>query len=135
MSDTQNNEFRKIAALQSFVGAYYIPEFVKTCAKQGLQFESESDLAHALQINGKFAAMVSSGVSVDALIDTIVGNLNVKHANEGQIKLSLSTMNHALDVGFETVGIPVAPMNKAAAADVPGGVSDEELLTFLDVVI
>jgi len=134
MSDTQNNEYRKIAALQSFVGTYYIPEFVKTCAEQGLQFESESDLAHALQLNGKFAAMVSSGVSVDTLIDTIVGNLNVKHASEGQIKISLASMNHALDVGLETAGIPVAPMNKAAAADTPGGVSDEELLTFLDVV-
>lgn len=134
MSDTQNNESRKIAALQSFVGTYYIPEFVKACAEQGLQFESESDLAHALQLNGKFAAMVSSGVSVDALIDTIVGNLNVKHASEGQIKLSLAAMNHALDAGLETAGIPVAPMNKAAAADMPGGVSDEELLTFLDVV-
>jgi hypothetical protein len=78
--------------------------------------------------------MVSSGVSVDALIDTIVGNLNVKHASEGQIKLSLAAMNHALDSGLEAAGVPVAPMNKAAAADVPGGVSDEELLTFLDVV-
>lgn len=134
MSDTQNDEFRKIAALQSFVGTYYIPEFVKACAEHGLQFESESDLAHALQLNGKFAAMVSSGVSVDALIDTIVGNLNVKHASEGQIKLSLAAMNHALDSGLEAAGVPVAPMNKAAAADVPGGVSDEELLAFLDVV-
>lgn len=135
MSDTQNNESRKIAALQSFVGTYYIPEFVKACAEQGLKFESESDLAHALQINGKFAAMVSSGVSVDALIDTIVGNLNVKHASEGGINISLASMNHALDVGLESAGVPVAPMNKAAAADTPGGVSDEELLTFLDVVI
>lgn len=134
MSGTQKNESRKIAALQSFVGTYYIPEFVKVCDEHGLQFESESDLAHALQLNGKFAAMVSSGVSVDALIDTIVGNLNVKHASEGQIKISLASMNHALDAGLETAGIPVAPMNKAAAADMPGGVSDEELLTFLDVV-
>lgn len=134
MSETQNNETRKIAALQSFVGTYYIPEFVKACAEQGLQFESESDLAHALQLNGKFAALVSSGVSVDALIDTIVSNLNVKHAQEGQIKISLATMNHALDTGLATAGIPVAEMNKAASADFAGGVSDEELLTFLDVV-
>lgn len=134
MSETQNNETRKIAALQTFVGSYYIPEFVKACADQGLQFESESDLAHALQLNGKFAALVSSGVSVDALIDTIVSNLNVKHAQEGQIKVSLATMNHALDAGLQTAGIPVGEMNKAAAADLAGGVSDEELLTFLDVV-
>lgn len=134
MSDTQNNESRKIAALQAFVGTYYIPEFVKACAAAGLEFESESDLAHALQLNGKFAALVSSGVSVDALIDTIVSNLNVKHAQEGQIKLSLASMNHALDAGLESAGIPVDPMNKAAAADVSAGVSDEELLTFLDVV-
>lgn len=134
MSEAQNPEARKLAAVQAFIGAYYIPEFVKTCAESGLEFESEADLAHALQINGKFAAMVSAGVSVDALIDTIVSNLNVKHASEGQIKLSLASINSALDAGLESAGIPVDPMNKAAAAEVAGGVSDEELMTFLDVV-
>ena len=134
MSDTQNTDLRKMAALQSFVGSYYIPEFVKTCAEQGLKFESEQDLAHALQLNGKFAAMVSAGVSVDALIDTIVSNLNVKHAAEGQIKVSLASMNHALDAGLTASGIPVDNMNKAASADLAGNVSDEELSTFLDIV-
>lgn len=134
MFETQNPEARKLAAVQAFIGAYYIPEFVKTCSENGLNFESESDLAHALQLNGKFAALVSSGVSVDALIDTIVSNLNVKHANEGQIKLSLAAINQAFDMGLDAAGIPVDPMNKAAAADMAGGVSDEELLTFLDVV-
>ena len=134
MSTTQHSDFRKMAALQSFVGAYYIPEFVKTCAEQGLKFESEQDLAHALQLNGKFAAMVSAGVSVDALIDTIVSNLNVKHAAEGQIKVSLASMNHALDAGLTASGIPVDNMNKAASADLAGNVSDEELSTFLDIV-
>jgi len=37
-------------------------------------------------------------------------------------------------MGLDAAGIPVDPMNKAAAADMAGGVSDEELLTFLDVV-
>jgi hypothetical protein len=136
MSNTESNnaELRKIAALQAFVGTYYVPEFVKTCAEHGLQFESEADLAHALQINGKFAAMVSSGVSVDALIDSIVSNLNVKHAQEGQIKLSLASINHALDSGLESAGVPVDPMNKAASAELSSPVSDEELITFLDIV-
>lgn len=134
MSETQNAETRKLAALQAFVGTYYVPEFVKACSEKGLEFESEADLAHALQLNGKFAAMVSSGVSVDALIDTIVSNLNVKHAHEGQIKLSLASINQAFDMGLDAAGIPVDPMNKAAAANLAGGVSDEELMTFLDVV-
>lgn len=134
MSETQNPEARKLAAVQTFIGSYYIPEFVKTCSDNGLTFESEADLAHALQLNGKFAALVSSGVSVDALIDTIVSNLNVKHAHEGQIKLSLASINQALDMGLDAAGIPVDPMNKAAAAEAANGVSDEELLTFLDVV-
>lgn len=134
MSDTDNSESNKIAALQAFVAANYVPEFVKACADNGLEFESESDLAHALQLNGKFAALVSSGVSVDALIDTIVSNLNVKHASEGQIKISLANINHALDSGLDSAGVPVDPMNKAAAADAANGVSDEELLTFLNIV-
>ena len=133
MSDTQNNESHKIAALQALIATNYIPQFVKTCFDNGLEFESESDLAHALQINGKFAALVSSGVSVDTLIDTIVSNLNIKHASEGQIKVSLANINHALDSGLESAGVPVDSMNKAAAADV-ANVSDEELLTFLNAV-
>jgi hypothetical protein len=133
MSETQNPEIRKIAALQSFVNSYYVPAFVKTCADQGLAFESETDLAHALQLNGKFAALVSSGVSIDALVDTIVSNLNVKHANEGQIKISLANMNFALDAGLEAANVPVEPFNKAAAAElIPA--SDAELMTFLDIV-
>lgn len=133
MSETQNPEIRKIAALQSFVNAYYIPAFVKTCAEKGLNFESETDLAHALQLNGKFAALVSAGISIDTLVDTIVSNLNVKHANEGQIKLSLANMNFALDTGLEVSGIPVEPFSKAAAAElIPA--SEEELMTFLDLV-
>lgn len=128
------DDTKKVAAFQAFVGTYYIPEFVKACSEQGLDFESDSDLAHALQINGKFASLVSAGVSVDALIDTIVSNLNVKHAHEGQIKISLASMNHALDAGLDVSGIPVDPMNKAAAADIGSGVSDEELVTFLDLV-
>ena len=132
MSDTQNNE--KLAALHQFSAAYYVPQFVKTCAESGLQFESEADLAHALQLNGKFAALVSNGVSVDALIDTIVSGLNVKHASEGQIKLSLAQMNHALDAGLEAAGVPVEESTKAASADIAGGVSDEELLAFINLV-
>jgi len=133
MANNDAPEVKKLAALQSFVNAYYVPAFVKTCADAGLEFESESDLAHALQLNGKFAALVSSGVSIDALVDTIVSNLNVKHAHEGQIKLSLASLNFALDAGLETAGIPVDPMNKAAAAEfIPA--SDNELMTFLDLV-
>jgi hypothetical protein len=129
MSDTT-----KIAALQNIVGSYYVPAFVKACSEQGLQFESAEDLAHALQLNGKFAAMVSGGVSIDALVDTIVSGLNVKHASEGQIKVSLAAMNHALDGGLDAAGIPIDPMNKAAAADLAGGVSDEELVAYIDAV-
>jgi hypothetical protein len=124
-----NNE--KIAALQQLSAAYYVPQFVKTCAENGLEFESEADLAHALQLNGKFAALIGSGVSVDALIDTIVSGLNVKHAQEGHIKLSLAQMNHALDMGLEAAGVPVDESTKAASADFAGGVSDEELLAFV----
>jgi hypothetical protein len=133
MSETQNPELRKMAALQSFVNAYYVPAFVKTCADKGLTFETETDLAHALQLNGKFAALVSSGISIDTLVDTIVSNLNVKHANEGQIKISLANMNFALDAGLDVSGIPVEPFSKAAAAElIPA--SEEELSTFLDIV-
>ena len=124
----------KIAALHNIVVSYYVPAFIKTFSEHGLQFESAEDLAHALQLNGKFAAMVSTGVSIDALVDTIVSGLNVKHASEGQIKISLASMNHALDGGLGAAGIPIAPMNKAAAADLAGGVSDEELVTYIDAV-
>lgn len=134
MSDTANTESTKIAALQNIVNTQYVPEFVKTCAELGLQFENETDLAHALQLNGKFASLVSSGVSIDTLVDSIVTNLNVKHASEGQIKLSLASMNYALDAGIEAAGIPTTPMNKAAAADGVASVSDDELLNFLNVV-
>ena len=97
------------------------------------KFETETELAHALQLNGKFAALVSSGVSIDSLVDTIVSNLNVKHATQGQIDISLSNMNFALDAGLQSAGIPLDPMNKAAAAEnVPA--SDTELMTFLDIV-
>jgi hypothetical protein len=134
MSDIDNTELNKIAALHAFIASNYIPEFVKTCVDNGLEFESESDLAHALQLNGKFAALISSGVSVDSLIDNIVSNLNVKHANEGSIKISLASINHALDSGLDSAGVPVDSMNKAAAADATNGVSDEELLTFLNII-
>lgn len=133
MSENENPELRKLAALQSFVNSHYVPAFVKACADSGLSFESETDLAHALQLNGKFAALVSSGVSIDALVDTIVSNLNVKHAQEGQIKISLASMNFALDSGLETAGIPVEPFNKAAAAELLPA-SDDELMNFLDLV-
>jgi hypothetical protein len=124
----------KIAALQTLVGTYYVPAFVKACSEQGLEFESAEDLAHALQLNGKFAAMVSTGVSIDALVDSIVSGLHVKHASEGQIKISLAAMNRSLDNGLGAAGIPIAPMNKAAAADLAGGVSDEELVAYIDAV-
>lgn len=133
MSNNPAPEIKKLAALQSFVNAYYVPAFVKTCADKGLEFESESDLAHALQLNGKFAAMVASGVSIDALVDTIVSNLNVKHAHDGQINVSLASMNFALDAGLEAANIPVDSFNKAAAAEFTPA-SDDELMTFLDIV-
>ena len=124
----------KLAALQTFVQTCYIPSFVKTCADAGLKFENETDLAHALQMNGKFAALVSSGVSIDSLVDTIVSGLNVKHAHEGGINISLGTMNYALDFGLNQAGIPLDPMNKAAAADAVVYADDAELLAFIDVV-
>ena len=124
----------QLASLQTFVQTYYIPSFVKTCADAGLKFENETDLAHALQMNGKFAALVSSGVSIDSLVDTIVSGLNVKHAHEGGINISLGTMNYALDFGLNQAGIPLDPMNKAAAADAVVYADDAELLAFIDVV-
>lgn len=133
MANNEAPEFKKLAALQSFVNAYYVPAFVKACADSGLEFESEADLAHGLQLNGKFASLISSGVSIDSLVDTIVSNLNVKHAQEGQIKLSLASMNFALDAGLESAGIPVDSMNKAAAAEFTP-VPDAELMAFLDLV-
>jgi len=133
MANTPAPEFKKLAALQSFVNDHYVPAFVKACAEQGLKFESETDLAHAMQLNGKFAALVSSGVSIDSLVDTIVSNLNVKHASQGSIDISLSSMNFALDAGLQSAGIPLDPMSKAAAAEhIPA--SDTELMTFLDIV-
>jgi hypothetical protein len=129
-----NVNSEKIAALQNLVGTYYVPAFVKACSDLGLEFESSEDLAHALQINGKCAAMVGAGVSIDTLVDTIVSGLNVKHASEGGIKISLAAMNHAFDDGLEAAGIPVDPMNKAASADLAGGVSDDELIAYIDAV-
>lgn len=131
MSDAQNV---KLAALQQFVNAYYVPAFIKTCAAQGLSFENETDLAHALQLNGKLAAMVASGASIDALIDSVVSNLNVKHAHDGGIDVSLGLINYALDASLGNAGVPVSDMNKAAAADSVVTASDEELLTFLNIV-
>jgi len=133
MENIPDPVIKKLAALQTFVNDNYVPAFIKACAEEGLKLESEADIAHALQLNGKFAALVSSGVSIDSLVDTIVSNLNVKHATDGHINISLANMNFALDAGLETAGIPVDPMNKAAAAEnIPA--SDIELMNFLEIV-
>lgn len=127
----------KMAAFTDIYAKNYVPAFVKQCAARGLRFNDEAELAHALQLNGKFAAMATTGVSMDTLVNSLISQINVKHATEGDVNLDLRSINAALDSTISSIGIKIASHNTTAAADAVklAGVTDAELMTFLDMVV
>ncbi len=71
-----SDDIKKFEAFQGLVARHYVPTFVEKLASHGMVFETEEELAHALQLNGKFAAVISDGVSLDTLVDAISTRLN-----------------------------------------------------------
>lgn len=134
---TDKTAAAKQAAFTQLYARNYVPEFVKQCAARGLVFHDEAELAHAMQMNGKFATMAVNGVNMDTLINSMVSQLNVKHAAEGDLNLDLRTMNAALDSTLNAAGVKVASVNTAAAAEQTkvAGVSDDDLGAFLDLIV
>ena len=131
MSDNNvdnTKEDAKIAAFQSLVARHYVPTFVEKLASNGLQLEDEVELAHALQLNGKFAAVMGDGASLDTLVDAMTAQLNIKAASEGDnAKLSIGTINHALDTVIKSAGIELNDSISASTADGVYSPSDEDL--------
>ena len=112
-----NPEAEKLAAFQGLVARHYVPAFVTKLAEHGLNIEDEVELAHILQLNGKFAAVLGDGASLDTLVDAIQNQLNVKAAAVGGANISISEINYALDQAIKTAGIDVDPSLSASTAD------------------
>lgn len=123
----------KAAAYQRVWARNYIPAFAQKCAQLGISFRSDAELAHALQLNGKIASMVASGVNLDTLVNAVVTKLAVKHASEGGLDFSIRTLNATMDDVLADAKVAVASHNKAAAADLGASVSDSELSDFLTI--
>jgi len=121
---------QKQAAFTSIYAENYVPAFVKRCAELGLTFSDEADLAHALQLNGKFASLAADGVSMDALINGIMSQVNVKHASVGNMELDFAGINHALDATLVNAGVKIASVNQAVAVDYQkvASVSDKNII-------
>ena len=117
MSDTKNTEADKLAAFQGLVARHYVPAFVTKLAEHGLTINDEVELAHILQLNGKFAALLGDGASLDTLVDAISAQLNVKAATEGDSDISIGAINHAIDVAIKSAGIPLDKSISATTAD------------------
>ena len=126
--DTTNNDEAKLAAFQNLVARHYVPTFVTKLAANGLELTDEVELAHALQLNGKFAAVLGDGASLDTLVDAISAQLNVKAAAEGEnAKLSIGTINHALDSAMKSAGVELNDSISATTADGVYSPSDEDI--------
>tara|TARA_Y100000034_G_C6848571_1_gene384698 strand:- start:738 stop:1139 length:402 start_codon:yes stop_codon:yes gene_type:complete len=106
----------KFDAFQGLVARHYVPTFVAKLAEHGMVFDTEEDLAHALQLNGKFAAVLSDGVSLDTLVDAVSARLNVKVASDTRTPISLSTVNYAFDEIMKEAGFPVDDTMRAKQA-------------------
>ena len=116
MTDS-NSEAEKMAAFQGLVARHYVPAFVTKLAEHGLNIEDETELAHILQLNGKFASILGDGASLDTLVDAISAQLNVKSASQGGLNISLGAINHAVDSVIKTAGIQVSDNLSAETAD------------------
>ena len=116
MTDS-NSEAKKMAAFQGLVARHYVPAFVTKLAEHGLNIEDETELAHILQLNGKFAAVLGDGASLDTLVDAISAQLNTKAASQGGLSISTSALNHAMDAAIKYAGIDVNPALAATTAD------------------
>ena len=125
--NNSNPEAEKLAAFQGLVARHYVPAFVTKLAEHGLDIEDEVELAHILQLNGKFAAVLGDGASLDTLVDAIQAQLNVKAASVGQANIDLSEINHALDRAIKVAGINVDSSLSAATADGVYTPSNEDL--------
>lgn len=123
----KNTEAEKMAAFQGLVARHYVPAFVTKLAEHGLNIEDETELAHILQLNGKFASILGDGASLDTLVDAISAQLNVKSAQQGGLNISLSSINHAMDVAIKTAGIDVSDNLSAETADGVYTPSNEDL--------
>jgi len=122
-----NPEAEKLAAFQGLVARHYVPAFVTKLAEHGLDIEDEVELAHILQLNGKFAAVLGDGASLDTLVDAIQAQLNVKAAAVGRANIDLSEINHALDRAIKVAGIDVDTSLSADTADGVYTPSNEDL--------
>jgi len=122
-----NTEAKKMAAFQGLVARHYVPAFVTKLAEHGLNIEDETELAHILQLNGKFASILGDGASLDTLVDAISSQLNVKAASQGSFDVSLSSINHAIDAAIKTAGINVSDNLSAETADGVYTPSSEDL--------
>jgi len=123
----KNSETKKLEAFQGLVARHYVPTFVTKLAEHGLNIEDEVELAHILQLNGKFAAVLGDGASMDTLVDAIQAQLNVKAASVGNINVSLGEINHALDRAIKVAGVEVNDALSANTADGVYAPSDEDL--------
>jgi len=123
----KNTEAEKMAAFQGLVARHYVPAFVTKLAEHGLNIEDETELAHILQLNGKFASILGDGASLDTLVDAISAQLNVKSAQQGSLNISLSSINHAIDAAIKTAGIDVSDNLSAETADGVYTPSNEDL--------
>ena len=113
----KNPEAEKIAAFQGLVARHYVPTFVTKLAEHGLHIEDEVELAHILQLNGKFAAVLGDGASLDTLVDAIQAQLNVKAASTGNTNVSIGEINYAIDRAIKVAGIEVNDALSASTAD------------------
>ena len=125
------NPNHKFKAFQGLVARHYVPAFVAKCAAHGMVFTDEADLAHALQLNGKLAAVLGDGVSLDSLVDAIAGRLNVKSAavNDSQ-PISLAALNYAFDGMMKDAGTPISDDMRAKQASLVQAVPSEDIRDF-----
>lgn len=129
-----NKQAEKMAAFQGLVARHYVPSFVTKLAEHGLNIEDETELAHILQLNGKFASLLGDGASLDTLVDAITSQLNVKAAVEGgSTNISIGAINHAVDFAIKTAGIPVEDALSAATADGVYTPSNEDMAALLTI--
>jgi hypothetical protein len=121
-----SDDIKKFDAFQGLVARHYVPTFVQKLAEHGMAFETEEELAHALQLNGKFAAVMSDGVSLDTLVDAISSRLNVKTASDGYTSpVNLGVVNFAFDAVMKEAGFNVDESMQAKQASAVG-VNDED---------
>tara|TARA_Y100000310_G_scaffold338264_1_gene427425 strand:- start:1987 stop:2394 length:408 start_codon:yes stop_codon:yes gene_type:complete len=124
-----SDDIKKFEAFQGLVARHYVPTFVEKLASHGMVFETEEELAHALQLNGKFAAVISDGVSLDTLVDAISTRLsttNVKAAAAGHVNsVDLGSINFAFDDIMKEAGFALDDSMQAKQASAVGVKSED----------